>query len=91
MRIKNIFGPWRCLSKNPALATRILIDVVGATLLKPFNHTYVRYERDLEEAMKGRCPEEQLQGLTIWTVVMMSLAFSMMYLFLYLTYGKAWV
>lgn len=87
--IKGIVGTWGYFGKNPVLATRILIDLAGAKLLRPFNPAYMRYERDLEE-LKRMYPGMQVQRVAAGTAVLQVLLFSALYSFLYLTYGVVW-
>ena len=84
-----IFGTWRCFGKEPALATRIMIAMAGAKLLRPFNPVYMRYERDLEE-LKRMYPGVRMQRVAVGTAVLQVLLFFTIYLFLYLTYGVLW-
>jgi len=91
MGIKKVFGSWRCFGGNPALATKILVNIVGMAVMRPFSPAYMRYERDLEEVRKSRCPEEQLQGVTIGALVFVSLVFTVAYSIISLTYWVLWV
>ncbi len=75
--------------QNPVLATRILIDVTGAKLLRPFKPAHVRYERDLEE-LKRMYPGLKIRRAAIGSAMLHGLLFSMLYSFLYLTYGVVW-
>lgn len=83
MEINRLFGTWRCFGRNPELATRVLIDTVGATVL-PSNP--VRYVLELE---KGGYLEDT-RTLAIGTAILYSLAFTVAYSFIYLTYGALW-
>ncbi len=83
MGINRILCTWRCFGKNPALATRVLIDTAGATVL-PSNS--VRYVLDLEK--EGYL--EDTRTLAIGTAMLYSLAFTVAYSVIYLTYGVLW-
>ncbi len=75
--------------QNPMLATRILIDVTGANLLRPFHPAHTRYEHDLEE-LKRMYPGLKIRRAAIGSAMLHGLIFSLMYSFLYLTYGVVW-
>jgi hypothetical protein len=83
MGINRILSSWNCFSKDPALATRVLIDTAGATVL-PSNP--VRYVLELEK--NGYL--EDTQTLAIGTALLYSIAFTVSYLFMYMTYGTLW-
>lgn len=83
MGIKRILNTWRCFGKNPTLATRVLMATVAATVL-PANS--VCYLRDLEK--EGYL--EDTQTLAMGTAMLYSIAFVVMFSFLYLTYGVVW-
>jgi len=83
MGIKRILCSWRCFGKNPALATQVLIATVGATVL-PSNS--VRYMWDLEK--EGYL--EDTQTLAMGTAMLYSIAFTVVFSFMYLTYGAVW-
>lgn len=80
--------------KNPLRGTRMMADMIGIALLKPFvflqNHViqpvYMHYERDLEEA-KMRPVEEQLEKMSIGTGVLLVLLFFALYLIAMLIHG----
>jgi hypothetical protein len=80
MGMNRIFGAWRCFGKNPDLATRVLIDLAGASVL-PSNP--VRYVMELEK--EGYL--EDTRTLAIGTAMLYSLASTVAYLSLYLAYG----
>jgi hypothetical protein len=80
MEMNRIFGAWSCFGKNPDLATRVLIDLAGARVL-PSNP--VRYVMELEK--DGYL--EDTRTLAIGTAMLYSLAFTVVYLFLSMTYG----
>ncbi len=83
MEMNEILDSWSCFGKNPELATRVLIDQVSATLL---HGNPVRHVLELEKS--GYL--EDTRTLAIWTAMLYSIAFSAMYVFLYLTYGVVW-
>jgi hypothetical protein len=70
-----IGGAWSWFSRNPVLATRVMICIMGAKLLRPFNPTYKRYEHELEE-IKKRYPEEAVQSLAVGAGVLLTLIFA---------------
>ena len=80
MGINRIFCTWKCFGKNPALATQVLMATVGATLL-PVNS--VRYMLELER--EGYL--EDTKTLAVGTAMLYSIAFAVVYSFLYLSYG----
>ncbi|MCW7072019.1 hypothetical protein B6V00_04935 [ANME-1 cluster archaeon ex4572_4] len=83
MEINGIWSAWRCFSKNPELATRVLMNTAGATVRES---NPVRYVLDLEKA--GYL--EDTRTLAVATAALYTLAFAVMYLFIYLTYGALW-
>jgi uncharacterized membrane protein YGL010W len=83
MGINRILSTWKCFGKNPALATRVLITMVGAPVLQA---NPVQYVLDLEKS--GYL--EDTQTLAMGTALLYSVAFSVMYSLLYLTYGVWW-
>nr|QNO53765.1 hypothetical protein JMICBFOL_00014 [Methanosarcinales archaeon ANME-1 ERB6] len=80
--------------KNPIRTTRMVMDMVGVALLKPFvfvynlviQPVYKHYERDLEEA-KMRPVEESLESMSIGTGVLLVLLFFALYLIAMLVHG----
>jgi len=80
--------------KNPIRTTRMVMDMVGVALLKPFvfvynlviQPIYKHYERDLEEA-KMRPVEESLESMSIGTGVLLVLLFFALYLIAMLVHG----
>jgi hypothetical protein len=84
MGINRILSTWRCFGKNPALATRVLIDTAGATVL-PSNP--VRYVLDLEK--EGYL--EDTRTLAMGTALLYSVAFTVAFSFMCLTYGSLWI
>ncbi len=87
--IGGIASTWIYFGRNPMLASRILIDIAGANLLRPFNPAHMRYERDLE-AVKREYPGMNLRRAAIGSAMLHGLLFSVLYSFLYLTYGVVW-
>lgn len=75
-------------SKNPTVASRIMVLSAFSVVARPFNPGYMRYERDLEE-LRRLYPEE-MQRLAIGTGVLLVLMFFSLYLLIYLTYGVLW-
>ncbi len=76
-------------SRNPTAASRIMVAMVGAVVMRPFNPAYMRYERDLEELKKvypGEVPR-----VAIGTGVLLALVFFTLYLIIYLTHGLLWL
>ena len=80
--------------KNPIRTTRMVMDMVGVALLKPFvfvynlviQPVYRHYERDLEE-VKMRPAEEPLERMSIGTGVLLVLLFFALYLIAMLVQG----
>ena len=83
MGINRILCTWRCFGKNPQLATRVLMATVAATVLTSNSVCFVR---DLEK--EGYL--EDTRTLAMGTAMLYSIAFVVMYSFLYLTYGFVW-
>ena len=84
MGINRILSTWKCFGRNPALATRVLIDEVGATMTQS---NPVRYVLELE----GSGYLEDTQTLAMGTALVYSIAFTMVFSFMYLTYGLLWL
>jgi len=76
-------------SKNPTAASKIMVAMIGAVVTRPFNPSYMRYERDLEE-LKKRYPGE-VPRVAIGTGVLLALVLLTLYLIVYLTHGVLWV
>ena len=74
MGMKKVVDSWRCFSKDPVLATRIMIDMAGRMLLGVFNPVYKKYEQDLE-VCKRNCPEVSCHSLAIGTGVLLAVLF----------------
>jgi hypothetical protein len=80
--------------KNPLRATRMMADMIGVALLKPFvfvqnrviQPVYKHYERDLEE-VKMRPVEEPMERMSIGTGVLLVLLFFALYLIVMLIHG----
>jgi len=91
LRIADSFATF---GKNPIRTTRMVVDMIGVALLKPFvfvqNHViqpiYKHYERDLEE-VKMRPAEESLERMSIGTGVLLVLLFFALYLIAMLLHG----
>jgi len=76
-------------SRNPTAASRIMVVMIGAVVTRPFNPTYMRYARDLEE-LKRSYPGE-VPKVAIGTAVLLALVLFTLYLIIYLTHGVLWV
>jgi hypothetical protein len=83
MGINRILCTWECFGKNPALATRVLIAMAGAPVLQSNPAQYVL---DLEKS--GYL--EDTQTLAMGTALLYSIAFSVVYSIMFLTYGVWW-
>ena len=70
-----VVGAWRGFSEDPVLATRAMVDLAGAKLLRGFNPVYKRYERDLEELKKIH---PDVHNLAKGTAVLFATAFSVL-------------
>jgi hypothetical protein len=68
-------GVWGGFSEDPVLATRAMVDLVGAKLLRPFNPVYKKYERDLEVLEKIH---PDVHNLAKGTAVLFATAFSVL-------------
>jgi len=81
-------------SKNPLRGTRMMMDMIGVALLKPFvfvfnlviQPVYKHYERDLEE-VKMRPVEEPMERMSIGTGVLLVLLFFALYLIAMFIHG----
>ena len=79
--------------KNPLRGTRVMIDMIGVALVKPFvfvfnlviQPVYNYYERDLEE-VKMR-PVEEMEKMSIGTGMLLILLFFALYLIAMLVHG----
>ena len=89
IKIKKVFGSWRCFGKDPAFATKILVNMVAVTVMRPLTPSYIRYNMRGLEMPKEECPED-IRTLAIGTALLYSIAFVVGYSFLYLTYGVMW-
>ena len=74
-------GVWRGFSADPVLATRAMVDLAGAKLLRGFNPVYKRYEQDLEELKKIH---PDVHNLAKGTAVLFVTAFSVLCIVAYL-------
>jgi hypothetical protein len=81
MGISGILDSWRCFGKNPALATRVLLD----TAVLPSNP--VRYVLELEK--EGYL--EDTRTLAMGAAMLYSIAFAVSYAFISMTYGLLWI
>ncbi len=88
MGIKKILGSWRCFGKNPALATKILVNLVGVTVLRPFSPARMGYAKGLE--MSKECIGDT-RTLAIGAALFYSLAFAVAYLVISWTYMGVWI
>jgi hypothetical protein len=77
-----VVGVRRGFSEDPVLATRAMVDLAGARLLRGFNPVYKRYEQDLEELEKIR---PDVQNLAKGTALLFATAFSVLCVGAYLT------
>ncbi len=84
MGINRILCAWSCFGKNPVLATRVLFETAGLTAMPS---SPVRYLRDLEK--EGYL--EDTRTLAVGTAMLYSIAFTVTFSFLYLTYGLLWI
>jgi hypothetical protein len=84
MGINRILSTWKCFGRNPALATRVLIDEAGTTMT---HSNPVRYVLELERS--GYL--EDTQTLAMGTAMLYSIAFTVGFSFMYLTYGLLWL
>jgi len=74
-------GVWRGFSEDPVLATRAMVDLAGAKLLRSFNPVYKKYEQDLEELKKIH---PDVHNLAKGTAVLFATAFSVLCIVAYL-------
>ena len=80
--------------RNPLRGTRMMMDMIGVALLKPFvfvfnlviQPVYKHYERDLEE-VKMRPVEEPMERMSIGTGVLLVLLFFALYLIAMFIHG----
>lgn len=76
-----VVGVWRGFREDPVLATRAMVDLAGAKLLRCFNPEYRKYERDLEGLEKTR---PDVRNLAKGTAVLFATAFSVLCVAAYL-------
>ena len=90
-KVRRIADSFVWFSKNPPVASRIMMLTVSTVFLRPFNPNplYTRYANDLEELRK-LYPAE-VHRLAIGSGVLLVLMFFILYLIIYLTYGVLWV
>ncbi len=81
--IDRILESWSCFSRNPGLATRVMFDEAGATVM---HSNPVRHMLELERS--GYL--EDTRTLAIWTAMLYSIAFGASYAFISMTYGVLW-
>ncbi len=80
--------------KNPLRTTRMIADMIGVALLKPFVFVYNQviqpvykyYERDLEE-VKMRPVEEPVESISIGVGLLLVLLFFALYLIAMFVHG----
>ncbi|HDS45510.1 MAG TPA: Na(+)/H(+) antiporter subunit D [Methanomicrobia archaeon] len=80
--------------RNPMRGLRVMINLTGVTLIKPFvllfnliiHPLYKYYERDLEK-IKSQPIEEPMTSVSIGTAVLLVLLFFALYLIVMLTHG----
>ncbi len=82
--IGGILNSWSCFGRNPLLATRVLIDEIGAagTSSNPVRHV-------LELEKSGYL--EDTRTLAIWTAMLYAITFSAAYALMSMTYGMYWI
>ncbi|RJS80836.1 Na(+)/H(+) antiporter subunit D [Methanophagales archaeon] len=90
-KVRRIADSFVWFSKNPSVASRIMLLTASTVLLKPFNPNpvYMRYAQDLEE-LRRLYPGE-VHRVAIGSGVLLVLLFFTLYLVIYLTYGVLWV
>jgi multicomponent Na+:H+ antiporter subunit D len=76
-------------SKNPTAASRAMVAMLGAVVLRPFNSA-TQYEQDLERLKRGSA-EEPMVSVSLGTGVLLVVIFFTLYLIVYLTHGVFWV
>jgi len=76
-------------SKNPTAASRAMVAMLGAVVLRPFNST-TQYEQDLEQ-LKRLTVEEPVVSLSLGAGVLLVVTLFIIYLVIYLTHGVLWV
>jgi hypothetical protein len=80
--------------RDPIRGPRVIIDLIGVALIKPFvllfnlviHPLYKYYERDLEK-VKSQPIEEPITSVSIGTAVLLVLLFFALYLIVMLTHG----
>jgi multicomponent Na+:H+ antiporter subunit D len=77
------------VSKNPTAASRAMVAMLGAVVLRPFNSA-TQYEQDLEK-LKRLSAEEPMVSVSLGTGVLLVVIFFTLYLIVYLTHGVFWV
>jgi multicomponent Na+:H+ antiporter subunit D len=92
--VLRIAGSFVSFGRNPLRATRMMADMIGVAVLKPFvfvynlviQPVYRHYERDLEE-VKMRPVEEPVESMSIGTGLLLVLLFFALYLIAMLVLG----
>ncbi len=82
--IDRILDSWSCFGRNPGLATRVMFDEAGATVV---HSNPVRHMLELEKS--GYL--EDARTLAIWTAMLYSIAFGASYALMAMTYGVFWI
>jgi hypothetical protein len=91
LRIADFFVTF---SNNPLRALRVMADLIGVTLMKPFiflfnlviHPVYKYYEQDLERT-KSQPLEEPMTTVSLGTAVLLVLLFFTLYLIVMLIHG----
>jgi multicomponent Na+:H+ antiporter subunit D len=76
-------------SKNPTAASRVMVAMVGAVVLRSLNAN-TNYERDFE-LLKKQAVDEPIVSLSLGAGVLLVLILFTLYLVIYLTHGVLWV
>jgi len=76
-------------SKNPTAASRVMVAMVGALVLRSLNAN-TNYERDFE-LLKKQAVDEPMVSLSLGAGVLLVLILFTLYLAIYLTHGVLWI
>jgi len=76
-------------SKNPTAASRVMVAMVGALVLRSLNAN-TNYERDFE-LLKKQAVDEPMVSLSLGAGVLLVLILFTLYLLIYLTHGVLWI
>jgi multicomponent Na+:H+ antiporter subunit D len=76
-------------SKNPTAASRVMVAMAGAVVLRPF-HSSTHYERNLER-IKMLSVEEPPVSIGLGAGVLLVLILFTLYVVIYLTHGVLWI